>query len=460
MRQIPFLAEGLLAAAYCFGYALTAGWFCYRHLEKSGRNALLFMGCLFGARMFMSFIHLCFPVPYIVFVLTNHILLTGLVLLLFRAEAEKKLLVALLLITITTLTGNFCESFLSFLVLVWLHIVEAVPKPFFSDLGIYFIGFVGFAVELLSVYWMSGRLTAVLHGKPGKWFVMSAVPLIAVILITDVAVWGASNGVVVRSGGTMGLYYDQLFSHAEICVLTALSIFAAGFYVFGMDRMYRERRKSNQYCAQIAAYQMFKEQYEQAERLRHDMKNHVIALSGLLRNREWEKMDAYLRTMADSGSILPDEETSGNKAVDALLYQKRKLAREKHIKWECDVQVPKECGINEFDFCVLFGNILDNALKACERIQSGEQRLINVQSGIIKKCFLLESKNSINAGEGREALAVKQEKTKTQGIGLLNIKDVVQKYQGTMNIEVKEREFVISVLLPINTDAYDIETAI
>lgn len=460
MRQITLLTEILIAAAFCFGSVLMAGWFCNRHLEKPGRNAFLFMSFLFGGQMAISIINLSFSAPYIVLALTNHIWLTGLVLLLFRAETEKKLLVALLLITITTLAGNFCESFLSCLALVWLHTVEAVPEPFFSDLGIYLIGFGSFAMELLAVYWMSGRLTAVLNDKPGKWYVISALPLMAVIMVTDIAVWGAGNGIMVRSGGTMSLYYDQLFSHAEIFVLTALSIFAAGFYVFGMDRMYLEHRKNIQYCAQIAACQMFKEQYDQTERLRHDMKNHIIALSGLLGSREWDKMEAYVKDMADSGSILPDEETSGNKAVDALLYQKRKLAQEKLIKWECNVQVPKECGINEFDYCVLFGNILDNAIKACERMQSGEQRFIRVQSGAIKKCFLLETKNSIRAGDGREALAAKQRKAKTHGIGLLNIKDVVQKYQGTMNIEVKEKEFVISVLLPFDPAAHDTKTAI
>ena len=71
--------------------------------------------------------------------------------------------------------------------------------------------------------------------------------------------------------------------------------------------------------------------------------------------------------------ISPDEgivldiggDLTGNKAVDALLYQKRKQAEEEDIKWECDMQMPKECCINEFDLCVLIGNILDNALEAC-----------------------------------------------------------------------------------------------
>ena len=216
---------------------------------------------------------------------------------------------------------------------------------------------------------MSKHLEPVFCGKRGKWYLILAVPLLVIVAMYDVASLGASYGVMVRSGGNMGLYYDQLFSFAEFLVLDLLSIAATGFYVFGMNRIYLEQEKSGQYHSQIAVYKMLAEQYRQSERLRHDMKNHIIALSALSRNREWEKIDGYLRNMGD---IVLDAggDMTGNKAVDALLYQKRKRAEEENIKWECDVQMPKGCCINEFDMCVLFGNILDNALNACGRMQS------------------------------------------------------------------------------------------
>lgn len=41
----------------------------------------------------------------------------------------------------------------------------------------------------------------------------------------------------------MGLYYDQIFSHIGVLVLTLLILFAAGFYVFGMEQIYLEQEK-------------------------------------------------------------------------------------------------------------------------------------------------------------------------------------------------------------------------
>ncbi len=315
-------------------------------------------------------------------------------------------------------------------------------------------------------------------GYPGreKWYLMLSLPLLAITAVADVAAFGASKGISVRSGGNMGLYYDQIFSHLEFCVLTALSMFAAGFYVLGMNRIYLEQQKSSQYQAQVAAYKMLEEQYSRSERLRHDMKNHMRALSGLLEKREWEKMTAYLNKMNDSSGLLDEDEVTGNRVVDVLLTQKRKLAESRNILWECDVRMPEKCCISEFDLCVLFGNILDNAVEACGRMQdipphgqacegqrdaqAGDgapvgRRFINIQAKSVKKCFLLEVKNSTDLKETEEAGAGEGKRRKGHGIGLMNVRDVVQSYHGAMNIKVGEGAFVITVLIPQNDAAYD-----
>lgn len=274
-----------------------------------------------------------------------------------------------------------------------------------------------------------------------------AVPLLVLTLVMLLVNWGAGNGILVRGAEKMGLYYDQIFSHLYIIILSALSMFAACSYVIGMNRLYLEQQKSGQYHAQVAAYKMLEEQYEQAERLRHDMKNHLIALSGLLEDREWEKMRAYLQKMGNSGSLETDGDATGNKVVDALLYRKRKIAEEKHILWKCDVQMSGLGGIDEFDLCVLFGNILDNAVEACERLGNGRERFIDIQARIIKRYFLLEVKNSadVEANEKRRAAGGEY----MHGIGTLNIQDMVQRYHGVVDRKAGEGVYVISVLLPL-----------
>ncbi|MDE6636197.1 MAG: ATP-binding protein [Lachnospiraceae bacterium] len=184
------------------------------------------------------------------------------------------------------------------------------------------------------------------------------------------------------------------------------------------------------------------------------MKNHIIALSGLYDNNEYEKLGEYLRHMKDCSSLGGFGEITGNRVVDALLYQKWKMAESRNIIWECDVQIPEICCINEFDLCILFGNILDNALEACERLPGGEsrceeRRFVDIQAKAVKKCFLLEVKNSADMTNKYKSGFTNKENPAEHGIGLLNVSDIVHRYNGVMKTESGDGIFVISILIPL-----------
>lgn len=459
MGQLLDHTDILLEIPCYLAYLWMADKFCKKYLGASRKNELLFLFFSFGGWLLLNLVNSRYPILHIFYEMLCNILFMGLVLLLFWAEWEKKILAASMLLMTLRLAANLCASFLSCLALLFLHTVKRIPDPVLGDWRSGVIGAVSICLAALVLYRMSGRLTSVFRGKPGKWYVMLAVPLLVIIAVFDVAAWGACHGIMVRSGGNMGLYYDQIFSHTEFCVLAVLSMLAAGSYVCGMNRIYLEQEKSGRYHSQIAVYKMLAEQYRQSERLRHDMKNHIIALSALSRNREWEKMDDYLRNMEGIALDVCGDVT-GNKAVDALLYQKRKRAKEENIRWDCDVQIPKGCGINEFDLCVLFGNILDNALEACERMQCDECGFIHVQAGTVKKCFLIEVKNSMDRTEKYAEGSTDKEHPQEHGFGLLNVGDVVDKYDGVVNTKAGQGIFAISILLPLPDAAHDIKTAV
>lgn len=400
-----------------------------------------------------------YPDLYSFFAVSGSIFFVGLVILFFRSDREKRILAASILIVIIKLVSEFCASLLDCLVLFFLHTVKKIPEPLFGGWKGGLVSGIGYCFAIFAIYLMSKRLEPVFCGKPGKWYVILAVPLLVIVTVYDVASLGASNGIMVRSGGGMGVYYDQIFSHSEFLVLAFLSMAAAGFYVFGMNRIYLEQEKSSQYHSQISVYKMLTEQYRQSERLRHDMKNHIIALTALSRNKEWEKIEDYLKNM--EGVILDaGGDLTGNKAVDALLYQKRKQAEGEDIKWECDMQMPKGCCINEFDLCVLMGNILDNALEACGRMQKDENRFINIQARTVKKCFLIEVKNSMDRTEKFTEGFTNKDDSQEHGIGLLNVGDVVNRYNGAVHKEAGKGIFVISILMPFPDTAHDTKTAV
>lgn len=413
-------------------------------------DRLLFLCFLFCSDLLAFILNKTCQLPYILLALLHHVFFTGMIFLFLRKKPEEKILTASALIAAATLTSSFCESFLSCLFLLCLHIIRNIPVPFLGKWEMLLITCIQLIVKILSIYWMSGHLKTESFKETGRWHILLSVPLLSVTLIIDAANWSASYGIL-RSRADLSLYYEQLFNHAEMSVITALSLFAAGFCLFGTEKIWLEQQKNSQYHAQITAYRMLEEQYRQLERLRHDMKNHIIALSNLLEHQELEQAKDYLENMEQGGSLGACEEITGNRTADALLYQKRNLALQKEIAWECDVQIPPACGIHEFDLCVLLGNILDNALEACEKLPSGSDRFITVQSRMVKKCFFLEVKNSTDLQNKNVFPPSGKRHSGTHGIGLLNIQDTVRRYQGTIDAEIHDGVFVISILLPVNT---------
>lgn len=468
MSETMQFNEALISTLILACYTWAICYFCKKYFEITLLKERLFAVSLFTALLLTGIIYMHTPFPYIILMLLNHIIIIGFVLLFFQADAGRKLLAASVLIAVIIMLGNFCESLLCCAALFFLHTAGGIEEPFLTDWQSYLIACIEIAVVVLTIYGMSNQFTSVFHGKTKQWYFNAASPLLALIAVIDVANWGITRGIIVNSRGSMGLYYDQLFSYAETIILTALSAFAAGSYLFGMNKIYLEQQKSGQYQSQIAAYKMLEEQHRQSERLRHDMKNHIIALSGLLESKDYKKMAEYLNTMEHSGN-LGGGEITGSTAVDAILYQKRTCAEQNNILWKCDAAIPKACGINEFDLCVLFGNLLDNAIEACERMHSGGNRFINIRSKTVKGCFLLEIRNSTdmsdtshtkydsadisrmrhNHADVPNILYTHKENPEKHGIGLLNIDDVVQNYDGVMDIEFKEGIFTVSILIPM-----------
>ena len=147
---------------------------------------------------------------------------------------------------------------------------------------------------------------------------MASLLLVCIIALMDIVNWGASSGIMVaanvRRAAYENLYFNQIFSHIGICLLCVLTACIAGGFLFFMNKIYMEQRQKERYHAQIHFYKMLNEQYLQMERLRHDMKNHILSLYGLWKGNEWDKIGDYLAAMAESGGINENDEVTGSKA--------------------------------------------------------------------------------------------------------------------------------------------------
>ena len=175
--------------------------------------------------------------------------------------------------------------------------------------------------------------------------------------------------------------------------------------------------------------------YEQTKSFRHDIKNHLSVLDGLLRCGKLEAGRAYLNKLETVSESLSFPYQTGNPVVDMLLGEKLGLAKE--IAAEVSLVLPKPCGIDDFDLCVLFANALDNAIAACRAIDGTKAiRISGKQQGDF---YMLTFENTCPDGPLPPA-----------GTGVSNIQAVAEKYHGALMAEKNERQYCLSVLLNLS----------
>lgn len=417
----------------------------------------LFLFCLNGA---MALFLENRSIPYILRAALHHLLLFLLVIAGFQEEhilqdMEKKFLAAISLALITMLIGNFSESLLS---CGWLFLLSLTrsAKQSIGPWGLRMIMLLTYGIYRISICRLSKPFMSVCSGKRKTWYLYLAIPLSCILGVTDLVNWAASNGIVVQNWGNYGLYENQLFSHGAMCLFTGLAMAASGFFVFGMNKINQEERAGEQYRSQVMYYQMLEEQYTQQERLRHDLKNHLLSLENLIQNRKWEQAGNYLREMTKIGQIEAGEEATGSLVMDALLYHKKREALEHGIHWKSEINYPKDSPIQETHLCILVGNMLDNALEACIRLQekglegadSKEELRIQMDMRTVKQCLLFEVRNSTDLTSLSETVKSRKKHPEHHGLGLAHIKAVAEAYHGTVHMEIEEGNFIMAVLLP------------
>lgn len=177
--------------------------------------------------------------------------------------------------------------------------------------------------------------------------------------------------------------------------------------------------------------------YEQTKAFRHDIKNHLLILDGMLRKGQLEESRAYLQKLDAMSTALFFPYQTGNPVVDILLGEKLGLAAANHIKTNVSVVLPKSCGIEDVDWCVIFANALDNALNACRALEG--ERQMSISGKRQGDFYLLEFQNTC-----AEHTEVKM------GTGLSNIQSVAEKYHGAILTQQENGTFSLSVLLNIS----------
>ena len=186
--------------------------------------------------------------------------------------------------------------------------------------------------------------------------------------------------------------------------------------------------------------------YHEMRGWRHDYKNHLQVLKIYVESRQWEHALSYISQMNEDLNSIDHVVKTGNMMADAIVNSKVSLARSRQIKLDVTAKVPEKLPISDVEFCVLFGNLMDNAIEACDKIISGENKFIRIYIGIFKKQFYISVTNATS--RRRRIQRYYSLKGEGHGLGLYRIDKIVKDRNGYLNRKDEPGVFATEIMLP------------
>lgn len=208
------------------------------------------------------------------------------------------------------------------------------------------------------------------------------------------------------------------------------------------SRMLWERVKN-----ETGMYQTISENYDKQRKREHEYKNQLAFIAALARENRVDEINHYLKEYNNEIMLHIDLIDTNNVFVNAILNSKYQEAREKGIVFVVKVNDLSGLRIKDEDIVLILSNLLNNAIEASEEcenpviklkfIKEGYQIIISVANTFSKKPVVI----------GSRYVTTKTEETDRHGIGLENIKETVEKYNGSCVIKHDDNNFRVAILI-------------
>lgn len=243
------------------------------------------------------------------------------------------------------------------------------------------------------------------------------------------------------------------------CLLTRFSLLILVFVIYHVlvmsleslrlqgEAEERARNQEQIIILQRTQYSRLQKQIESTRQARHDLRQHLNMIQAYLDSGEEALLKEYLAKYGQKLSALTPKTYCNNYAVDMVVRHYAEIAQEHMINFDSCIHLPMHLSVSEPDICILFGNLLENALDACFlmpdaspfiRIHArvaGERAIsITVDNSCIQEPVMIDGKFLSSKHSG-------------PGTGTMSVKNIAGQYHGIADFKWEGGVFYASVFL-------------
>ena len=317
----------------------------------------------------------------------------------------------------------------------YLGVSALTQGTYAKPLGMIIVSIILFAVSLIFQHIKKLKNNEVI--KLEEWIAIIVVPVASIyVLINALDYDDIEQSVAIGMVIAMLLIHIIIFHLYEVLLLSYQDKLSSAVYE-------QERKYYYTQCNYMAKNE------EEIMRMKHDMKNHLLALSEYFKACESEQGEAYISELI--GEKLSDRNdrwsNTGNMAIDSVINFKLNEANNKKVIVHADISAPNDLQLEASDITVIIGNLLDNAIQAVMKLPE-EQRKINTLLQYDKGRLFIKIENSFDGNIKKKDSRFETIKTgANHGYGMKNVERILEKYEGCVQYEHDDHMFYAKCMI-------------
>lgn len=179
---------------------------------------------------------------------------------------------------------------------------------------------------------------------------------------------------------------------------------------------------------------------------KHDFHHHLQTLKGQLKAGEVERALAYMEELDQKLMQVDTLMKTGNVSLDAILSAKIAQAKAEGIAVTVKANVPDSLTISDVELSILVGNLLDNAIEACSRVNG--ERFIRLYMTMKGKMLYFSMLNTAGEKKQKRGSLFASNKDGVHGFGLRRAEAILAEHGGWCKYNSEEGAFTSEFLVP------------
>ncbi|RKD30848.1 hypothetical protein BET01_05545 [Lacrimispora algidixylanolytica] len=197
----------------------------------------------------------------------------------------------------------------------------------------------------------------------------------------------------------------------------------------------------------ILQYEFYEEQgekYNESVKILHDVNKHLKMIENLYEANKDDMAKTYAKEIGQMLVPLCLEDYTNNPILNVLLNDKKRIASLHSICFNLDIGIVDLGFMEPIEVTTVFGNLLDNAIEACDLVPN--HRYIDMKLDKYNEFIVINISNCTMPIEKWNFGKPVSRKGKNHGIGLLNVENIIKKYNGSMVLEEANKKFSCKII--------------